>query len=83
MLKYAATILFPIVAFAAGFYLSDGFLDGPPDDMVVVSTGPGVSTRVNLPDGSSIWLRPGSKLSYPDEFDYDSRNLQLEGKAFF
>jgi transmembrane sensor len=38
---------------------------------------------VMLPDGSSILLQPGSRLSYPRRFLGQSRAVYLEGEAFF
>lgn len=38
---------------------------------------------VVLPDGSSVILKKGSKLSYPNHFSDDSREIYLTGEAFF
>ncbi len=38
---------------------------------------------VNLPDGSSVILKKGSKLSYPSYFKKDLREIYLTGEAFF
>ena len=38
---------------------------------------------VNLPDGSSAILRKGSKLSYPNHFGLEAREVFLTGEAFF
>jgi transmembrane sensor len=55
-------------------------------------TGRGLLERVNttekpqlvlLPDGSSILLRPHSRLSYPRRFAGASRAVFLDGEAFF
>lgn len=43
----------------------------------------GSSSVVNLPDGSKITLNAQSKLRYPDNFGLDSRDVFLEGEAFF
>ncbi|MBS9461070.1 FecR domain-containing protein [Flagellimonas sp. 389] len=39
--------------------------------------------EVILPDGSKVWINNASSISYPKRFDSDSRNLVLEGNAFF
>jgi len=39
--------------------------------------------EIHLSDGSIVWLKSDSKLSYPDEFDQNSREVHLEGEAFF
>lgn len=36
-----------------------------------------------LPDGSTVLLNKGSKLTYPEKFADDSREVQLVGEAFF
>ncbi|PWJ57750.1 uncharacterized protein DUF4974 [Dyadobacter jejuensis] len=38
---------------------------------------------VNLPDGSSVTLSKGSRLTYPSQFGADSREITLSGEAFF
>lgn len=38
---------------------------------------------IELADGSKIWLNADSKLTYPEVFSNDSREVYLEGEAFF
>jgi transmembrane sensor len=38
---------------------------------------------INLADGTSILLQPGSSISHPATFDSDSRKVYLSGDAFF
>ncbi|ODS83057.1 MAG: hypothetical protein ABS46_07420 [Cytophagaceae bacterium SCN 52-12] len=38
---------------------------------------------VNLPDSSSVLLRRGSKLTYPEHFHKEKREIYLSGEAFF
>ncbi|SDG59012.1 FecR family protein [Dyadobacter soli] len=38
---------------------------------------------VQLGDGSSIFLQPGSAVRIPDRFAADSRQVELQGEAFF
>ncbi len=83
LVRYAAAILFPILGLLCWHYLSDGSFLNKHDDLITIETSRGISTRVNLADGSSVWLRPGSSLSYPKHFDYERRELYLEGEAFF
>lgn len=40
-------------------------------------------TLVNLPDGSSVILKKGSRLSYPQQFEASSREVYLTGEGFF
>jgi ferric-dicitrate binding protein FerR (iron transport regulator) len=39
--------------------------------------------RVDLSDGSVVWLKPNSKVEYPYEFGVNERQLKLSGEAFF
>lgn len=39
--------------------------------------------KVQLPDGTLVWLGPSSKLEFPESFTGDTRQVKLEGEAFF
>lgn len=39
--------------------------------------------RVALEDGSIVWLNPDSKIEYPEKFTAASRELRMQGEAFF
>lgn len=41
------------------------------------------NTHILLADGSTVILSPGSKLNYPSEFTGDTREVTLEGEAYF
>jgi transmembrane sensor len=46
-------------------------------------TLPGERLKINLPDGSEVWLNAGSKIRFPKNFEGKSRDVQLDGEAFF
>ena len=48
-----------------------------------VSTKPGSRSKLVLPDGSTVWLNAGSKITYGSNFGTLNRNIQLTGEAFF
>jgi transmembrane sensor len=48
-----------------------------------LKVGYGERSKIVLSDGSTVWLNAGSKLSYPDVFTGDKREVSLEGEAFF
>jgi len=50
--------------------------------MEVAAAGKGQRT-VLLPDSSQVWLNKGSKLVYNADFKGTTREVQLEGEAFF
>ena len=43
----------------------------------------GKRSEITLSDGTHIWLNSGSQLSYPTEFQKESREVYLSGEAFF
>lgn len=48
-----------------------------------VSTHNGSKSKLVLPDGSTVWLNAGSKLTYEKSFGTSGRHVTLEGEAFF
>ena len=43
----------------------------------------GTYTQVNLPDDSKVWLNAGSSIKYPTRFKKGSREVSLNGEAYF
>jgi ferric-dicitrate binding protein FerR (iron transport regulator) len=43
----------------------------------------GSSSKNLLPDGTTVWLNAGSKLYYENDFNGATREVRLEGEAFF
>lgn len=54
-----------------------------PVSMNVLEVPYGKQTKVELGDGTAIWVNSGSKLTYPSHFSATKRELTLEGEAFF
>lgn len=52
-------------------------------EMLEIRTNPGVITRFQLPDGTSVCLNSESTLRYPSKFTEDTRSVQLVGEAYF
>jgi ferric-dicitrate binding protein FerR (iron transport regulator) len=49
----------------------------------VVSAGQLDKKEVILPDGTKVWLRKGSQITYPTTFAKDLRCVALDGEAYF
>ena len=43
----------------------------------------GSKSKITLPDGTSVWLNSGSKLSYQESFGVSDRNISLDGEGYF
>lgn len=48
-----------------------------------ISINPGSRSKIKLPDGSQVWINSGSKLIYATSFKGNTRDVQLEGEAYF
>lgn len=48
-----------------------------------ISTKCGSKSKIQLPDGSQVWLNSDSRLIYSESFTGDSREVQLSGEAYF
>lgn len=52
-------------------------------EVKVISTRPGAKSSFQLPDGSTVWLNAGSKLTYQKDFSGNTREVTLSGEGFF
>jgi transmembrane sensor len=50
--------------------------------MLTASTPRGGTYQVVLPDGTKIWLNADSKISFPSQFNGETRTIQLSGEAY-
>lgn len=48
-----------------------------------VSTKKGSKSKIQLPDGTEVWLNADSKITYNEKFQGNIREVQLSGEAFF
>ncbi len=82
-LRYTAAILLIIAIGLAGYFLGKGKLKSITDDYCEIVVPYGGKSSVILPDGSKVWLNAGSRMKYNRLFDVDSREVFLEGEAYF
>lgn len=82
LFKYAAIITLAIIG---GYLLhSVTTMTGNIEiSMNEISVPNGNRSLIILPDGSKTWLTNGSKISYPENFTGETREIKLEGEAFF
>ena len=71
--------------------LSDGMVsvEIPPQDlngpveMHTIRTPLGGQYQIKLPDGSDVWLNASSSIRFPTAFSSKSREVELQGEAYF
>lgn len=54
-----------------------------PVEYVELRTAPGLIGKVSLPDGTSVWLNSDSYIRHPREFTGKTREIEVEGEAYF
>ncbi len=80
--KYAAIIIIAITVGTAGYYF--GIQNrGAEIYTEIISTPLQVINEYTLPDGSVVALNSNSKLVYPKHFTGETREVTIEGEAFF
>ena len=83
--RYAAAILLLIVSSSVLTYWAMRSEDSPalPVAYNTLYTPAGQRAQLVLQDGTEVWLNAKSKLVYPSRFEGKSRNVTVEGEAFF
>lgn len=80
VLAIAAAFVFGIII--SSVVISFWLLNESTQTAQNITTPYGARTQFQLPDGSTVWLNSGSKLSYSLRFA-KNRHITLEGEAFF
>lgn len=73
------------IFFVSGLLIWQWQANGESDQtaMIEKANRQGVPVRYVLPDNSTVFLAAGSTISYPENFKGKSREVQLQGEAFF
>lgn len=69
------------VIFAIGFWINNRSSSKKQQEAIVA--GKGSRSRSLLPDGTTVWLNVSSRLYYENDFSGATREVRLEGEAFF
>lgn len=80
----AAAVFFPILFIAGGaFYLNSrvGIFEEVVYSEVYVPKGE--TSRILFQDGSEVFLNSDTRLRYPNKFGLNSREVELQGEAYF
>ena len=81
--RVAAILVIPLVIYTV--WTLSGSPESHKKNIVMKSseTSFGVRSQIQLSDGTKVWINSGSKLTYPEEFDGNSREVKLVGEAYF
>lgn len=77
-LKYAAVVLFAVIISGIGVYKYFN-----PKPVALANNSNQNTVITTLPDGTTIYLAQNSTITYAKRFVGKSRNVKLEGEAFF
>jgi ferric-dicitrate binding protein FerR (iron transport regulator) len=78
----AAVILLGGLSFGA-YKLINTTSSNDDKNLVQKANAKGVKSTIALADGSKVWLNADSKLQYPSSFTGNTREVYLNGEAFF
>jgi ferric-dicitrate binding protein FerR (iron transport regulator) len=81
-LRIAAIFIFAVSLAVSTWFVSQKFQPGN-EVFTRVVAGSGQISKVELPDGTEVWLNSGSAISYGSRFSTRNRNIELQGEAFF
>ena len=76
----AAVIALLMTTTALGFYENSRLNR---NELFTVETPMGEKSKVLLPDGSTVWLNAGSRISYGNHFNRRNREVTISGEAYF
>jgi len=84
--KVAAILFLPLLALSVYLY-SNLLKPGDHDRQTIYQTLDcpiGNRSKINLPDGTLVWMNSGSSITFPVSFSEEkNRNVSLSGEAYF
>lgn len=78
------TVAASIVILIGAFFLYENLRNREvPTAYQSIYVPPGNRTNIVLPDGTNVWLNANTHLEYPSVFSKESRQVKLNGEAYF
>ena len=78
--RVAAILILPFFCATLYFFVKDA---SEPVQLITMKASIGMVASFTLPDSTKVWLNAGSTLKYPAKFNGKTREVELEGEAFF
>jgi ferric-dicitrate binding protein FerR (iron transport regulator) len=81
----ASWLIIFILTGALSIYFTSKCLSGEKEDTCISVSAPlGAKSYIDLPDGTSVWLNAGSKITFNNaDYGISSREVHLTGEAYF
>ncbi|MEN8115788.1 MAG: FecR domain-containing protein, partial [Bacteroidota bacterium] len=82
---YALRISAVLFFLVASIFIVNSILISTRNEVVYqeISVPKGSRSTFNLPDGTKVWLSNNSTIKYPSKFIGRTRELEIEGEAYF
>jgi transmembrane sensor len=82
--KYVSAIAAVFILAAGGIWLWNTYqVTAASPQKNIVSTKNGSKSKIELPDGTQVWLNVGSRIRYDENYGKENRELTLTGEACF
>jgi len=78
--RIAAVLFIPLIL---GISLYLFYISSSDENFYTAEAPLGQKAKVELPDGSTVWLNSGSNIRYSSNFNKKNRTIDLKGEAFF
>ena len=79
---YAAAVLALFIASYASYKSGEHGVKSSFAD-IEIEAPQGSRTKLNLPDGTLVWLNAGSRIAYSQGFGVDGRSVKMSGEGYF
>lgn len=84
LLRIAAVVIISLgLGWSGHYFYSSDFFSNRHVEQKSVEASKGQVKEIFLADGTHVWLNSDSKLSFPSNFTADTREIELQGEAFF
>jgi ferric-dicitrate binding protein FerR (iron transport regulator) len=83
--RIAAILILPIILLSLYLYYNPTQIVNEIATASVreIYTKPGTRTKIELPDGTEVWLNDGTTFRYPESFSGKKREVFVDGEAYF
>jgi len=83
ILKIVSAIAAVLLLTMGGWWLWNSRSATVPGQINSVSTKYGSKSKIEMPDGTQVWLNVGSNIRYDENYGKENREITLTGEAFF